>query len=59
MLMDFGPDRIVVTPEGKLKLFWAHIRPKNSHLNYYRCLLFGERLVGCYSPEELESMRNQ
>jgi|JI6StandDraft_1071083.scaffolds.fasta_scaffold03085_3 hypothetical protein len=59
MLMDIGPDRIVVTPEGKLKLFWAHIRPKNSHLNYYRCLLFGERLVGCYSPEELESMRNQ
>jgi hypothetical protein len=41
ILLEVDQNKLVVTPEGKLKIFWAHIRPKNSHLSYYRRLFFG------------------
>lgn len=45
-----GTDQLTVTPEGKLKLFWAHISPKNAHLGYYKRLLFGEATTVRCSP---------
>jgi hypothetical protein len=50
---DFSPDRIAVTPEGRLKLYWAHASVINIHMNYVSFCesRFQDLPVGYYSPE--------
>ena len=32
----FTPEMIVLTPEGKLKVFWANLEESNAHLPYFQ-----------------------
>lgn len=57
----FSPETIALTPEGKLKIFWANIQESNSHLPYFEFFAGqgSEYRLSYYSPEELESMRSK
>ena len=50
---NFSPETIVLTPEGKLKLFWANIQEHNNHLPYFQYFMTGgsEYQISLYSPE--------
>lgn len=49
----FGRTSLVVTPEGKLKLFWAAVRDYNMHLPFMRADFENGRVTepAYYSPE--------
>jgi serine/threonine protein kinase len=48
----------MVTPEGKLKTMWCHLRTQNQHLKFYQYFERGQEEMEpfYYSPEEVHCM---
>ena len=56
---DFEPSKVIITPEGKAKLFWSHVKPRNCHLNYFRELEgLGKETGALFSPEEMKELKS-
>lgn len=56
ILYCFGRSSLVVTPEGKLKLFWAVVKDYNMHIPSVKAH-FGKVVEAAYySPEELQAL---
>lgn len=54
---EVNPKTFVVTPEGKLKCFWSHLKSQNTHLKYIQYFdKIGYHQKFYYAPEELEYM---
>ena len=54
---EINPSTMVVTPEGKLKGIWSHLKSQNNHLKYIQYFdKSGYLQKFFYSPEELEYM---
>lgn len=57
---EINPETFVITPEGKLKAFWSHIKSQNSHVKYFQYFDSNYKVYRfAYSPEELECMHEQ
>lgn len=50
---DIDPRSMVITPEGKLKLCWGHLKSQNSHMKFMKYFEEGRAEKFFYSPEEL------
>lgn len=53
---DVDPEAMVVTPEGKLKVCWAHLKSHNNHMKFIQFFEQNHTEKFFYSPEELEYM---
>jgi hypothetical protein len=48
------PETFVITPEGKLKALWCHLRSQNCHLKYFEYFDRNYKVASfAYAPEEL------
>jgi hypothetical protein len=59
--VEFETTKLVITPEGKVKMVWAYLEASNGHLRFLRYFVNGSQQEeeGYYSPEELEGIRNR
>ena len=53
IFFDVDAQSMVVTPEGKLKICWAHLEAQNSNMKFMRYFENGILEKFFYSPEEL------
>jgi hypothetical protein len=57
MYYELDPRTFLITPEGKLKTMWCHLRTQNQHLKFYQYFERGEETEPFYySPEEVQFM---
>lgn len=50
---DIDPHSMVITPEGKLKVCWGHLRSQNEHMKFLKYFDEGFSKNFFYSPEEI------